>query len=527
MKKKLSLFYSLILILATSLLLAFGVVFSKNALLDEAKSNTVAITHAYKSAFTGDTTSLVVEDPNIRETIILSDGSVLWDSLEQADQLESHAEREEFVAAIEGNPKTVVRSSNTLGVEFIYYAETKEISGTTYVIRVAMKTSSLTSFLTSYIPWIILVGLLCIAASIAMVILVTSASLKPLNQLNQNLHRIESGQAPDEVAIRQNDEIGKLARGINEVGASLFSTLSSLEKEEKKLSLLLSSIPNPIFATGKGGEVVFENKASSSLFPSASFPSFQEGEAFSKDGKTYLVSVAEAEDYSLFVLNDITPQKEAEKERKEFFDAASHELKTPLTSILGFNELISLSSKEEKVKEYSEKISLSSKQMLSLVQDMLALSRLEDEKKEESLPPLPLRPVAESVLEEFSLLAEEKEVALSLSGDGEAKVSEKDAALIMKNLLENAILYNVPRGKAEIILSPGSIEVKDNGIGIAKEDQSRIFARFYRVDKSRSKESGGTGLGLAIVKHAAMKYGGKIKVESRLGYGTSIRIDFD
>ncbi len=531
MKKKLAFWNSLIIVIAISILLSFAILFAKTALVNEAKENTISLTHAYKNAFNGDTSSLVIEDKNIRETIILSDGSVLWDSEEDASKLESHANREEFIAAISNTPKVVIRSSETFGVEYIYYAEAKTISETTYVVRVALKTSSLTSFASSYIPWIILVGICAIAGSILTVIFITSKSLKPLKTIEGNLAKIKSGEELENIDIKDKDEIGNISRDINDISHELSESLKQLKKEEDKLALLLQTIPNPIIAISKNNELLFANESAKKTFSISenkisSAITLKNGEQYEKEGKTYVISRTDSKDFYLCVLNDITLQKEAEKQRKEFVDSASHELKTPLTSIIGFNELISISSKDPKTKEYAEKVSLSSKRMLSVVQDMLAISSLEEEKDNGDSPLISLRNVANEVINKLSFLAEEKQIKITLEGDMKAKIEEKDAYLIIKNLIENAILYNLPNGTAKITLKDNVLSVEDNGIGISEKDQTRIFERFYRVDKSHSRQNGGTGLGLSIVKHAVMKYNGKIDLTSSLGYGTKITVTF-
>jgi two-component system, OmpR family, phosphate regulon sensor histidine kinase PhoR len=308
-------------------------------------------------------------------------------------------------------------------------------------------------------------------------------------------------------------------------------TLKQLKKEEEKLSLLLSNVPNPIIAINHNNELVFANDAAKKIFvldqnKISNDLNLQNEAIFEKEDRTYIISRQDSNDFYLCVLNDITPQKEAEKQRKEFVDSASHELKTPLTSIIGFNELIGMSTKDAKIKEYTDKVSLSSKRMLSVVQDMLAISALEEEKAQEDLPLISLKNVANDAIKKLTFLAEEKKVSVSLRGDAQAMVEDKDAYLIIKNLIENAILYNVPNGSVKVTLNDKAITVEDTGIGISEKDQERVFERFYRVDKSHSRQNGGTGLGLSIVKHAVMKYDGKINLSSSLGYGTTIRVIF-
>ncbi len=242
-------------------------------------------------------------------------------------------------------------------------------------------------------------------------------------------------------------------------------------------------------------------------------------------GRSYLCSVQNRNDNSLLVLTDITWEKESEERRKEFFDGASHELKTPLTSIKGFNELISLQSKDPVVERYSQLIAKETDRMISLVQDMLSLSELERREKK-NVPAIPFRPFAEEVKEELTPLAKKRGIRIEIQGQANLPIEREDAHSLLKNLWENAIRYNHEGGYAKVTLSQGQIFVSDNGIGIPYQDQDHIFERFYRVDKSRSRQDGGTGLGLSIVKHIAMLYGANVKVKSTLGVGSTFVVTF-
>lgn len=532
MKKKLIVWHSLIIALVISLLSASGILLAKRSLLNEAEAHTIALTHAYKEAFTGDFSSLSVSDEDIRETIIAVDGTVLWDSSEDASKLPSHLDREEVAAALEGSPRVAIRSSESVGVQYVYYAETKLVGGTTYVIRIALRLSSLASFLSGYIPWMIVAAILALGFSVVGICFVTSRSLRPLKGIEENLAKAKNGETLSAINVLNDDELGRISRDIDEISHDLSSTIKQLKKEEEKMSVLLSNLPNPVLAIAKNREIIFINEAAKSLFfvngnflPETIKLSDLSVYKDENHGKTYMVFQKDASDYSLFVLNDITLQKEAEKQRKEFVDAASHELKTPLTTIKGFNDLIGMQSFDPKVKEYVSKISDASNRMLKVVQDMLSISSLE-EAKVTVVNPIEIRAIAEESLKRLSVLASERNVKLSVVGEGKIRISEEDAILIIKNLVENAIIYNVLGGEVTVTLKDDYIEVKDTGIGIAPKEQERVFERFYRVDKSHSRQNGGTGLGLSIVKHAANKYRAKISLKSRLGYGTEISIRF-
>lgn len=532
MKKKLTLIYGLILLVSLGTVFSSGIVLARNSLLNEAKTNVVSLTHAYKNGFDGDTTDLVVSNENIRETILLSDGSVLWDSKEDASTMENHSQREEVIAALSGNPTTVIRSSSTMGVEYLYYAETMTVNDTTYVIRVSLTTSSLTQFMTGYIPWMIIVTLISLCLAFIISALLSIKATEPIQSLENNLKRIQNGQKPEQLNEKDSDFI-EITDSINKISASLSSTMNELKSEKEKLQLVLDNVQDPILALDNENRIIFENKAFQSLFPihKETAPDKvldllnSEEKILSMNSRDYSLSITSNRNMSLLVFTDITETLANEKRRQEFFDASSHELKTPLTTIKGFNELISLKSNDTEIQKYSGNIEKETERMLSIIADMLKISALESKPKEE-VEEIDLYPIANEVLSELTPLANDKKVSISILGKGKAKLSREDAYSLMKNLLENAILYNIDNGYARIRLNDNIIEVEDNGIGITKEDQDRIFERFYRVDKSRSHQLGGTGLGLSIVKHIVLHYNGKIKVDSRQGFGTTIQVTF-
>ena len=218
--------------------------------------------------------------------------------------------------------------------------------------------------------------------------------------------------------------------------------------------------------------------------------------------------------------------------RREFTANVSHELKTPLTSIIGFAELIRDGlARPEDVGRFAGKICDEGKRLMDLVGDILRLSRLEERGQMLSLEPLSLYQEAELVIDQLAGEARRRQVTISLSGSrGEIVSSRKIVAEILHNLVDNAVKYNRPGGTVTVSVSEGegeaALSVEDTGIGIPQEELPRIFERFYRVDKSHSRELGGTGLGLSIVKHGAACLGAKLSVESTLDVGTTITVTF-
>lgn len=228
---------------------------------------------------------------------------------------------------------------------------------------------------------------------------------------------------------------------------------------------------------------------------------------------------------------DITEKKEMESMRQEFTANVSHELKTPLTSISGYAEMIEAGIvKEEDIKNFAGRIRKESARLLSLISDIILLSRLDNSQKAEAIrkETVNLLTIAQKCADDIAVQAERQGVVVRVSG--EEYIMRGNITLLtelVQNLCDNAVRYNRDKdGKVDITVGDGFIDVKDTGIGIPPEHRARIFERFYRVDKSRSKERGGTGLGLAIVKHICELYDAKIELKSSEGFGTEIKITF-
>ncbi len=223
-------------------------------------------------------------------------------------------------------------------------------------------------------------------------------------------------------------------------------------------------------------------------------------------------------------------EKELARQKEEFFANASHELKTPLTAMLGLSELIMAKETDQSTHRQIERIHKESMRLSALISDMLKLSRLESEGESEMKTAVEVLPLAEEVLTELSENMAVKSVSASIIGKATVMADEKRIYEVLQNLCSNAVNYNKQDGKIEIILEElekeSVIRVKDTGIGIAEENIPHLCERFYRVDKSRSKKTGGTGLGLAIVKHICALYGAEFTITSVLGEGTEVRVAF-
>ena len=225
---------------------------------------------------------------------------------------------------------------------------------------------------------------------------------------------------------------------------------------------------------------------------------------------------------------DETEKEKRDVLRREFTSNVSHELKTPLTSISGFAELIKNGlADEDTAVRFSDNIYREAQRLITLVNDIIRLSQLDGGEIPYDKEPVDLYQVASEVVSRLAPVAEKSDITLTLSGkscyvDGNRRILDE----IISNLCDNAIKYNSPGGHAQVIISDRQLTVRDDGIGIPSDQQSRIFERFYRVDKSHSKEVGGTGLGLSIVKHGAVYHNAVIHIDSAPGKGTSISLEF-
>lgn len=324
--------------------------------------------------------------------------------------------------------------------------------------------------------------------------------------------------------------------------------LRKAENEQRFHSLLLDSVSDCLFAFDEDKRIVFASKRARRLID-ADNPIGKRLEETTnidslvalmsscpKEGTThkevivapfvYWASISKMEEFYFLSLSDITLEKKGERERQDFFNTSSHELKTPLTSIMGYSEILSLKEEDPFNKDLAKKIYAESKRMSSLIADMLSISKIDSRDKPKDLPLLSLNRVADDVIASLAPLAEKKNIEIEVVGETSAPILEKDAYSILGNLVENSIKYGMQNGHTTIEFSERSFSVKDNGIGIDSADQSRVFERFYQVSKGKNRDEGGTGLGLAIIKHLCELYGFRIRLNSALGRGSEFEIIF-
>lgn len=487
-----------------------------------------------------------LDSKNFRLTLIQKDGTVAFDTAAKAEAMENHIDREEIKEAFENGAGSSVRYSATLTEKTLY--EAVRLSDGS-VLRISRNHETVGMLVWGMMQPILAVLFLALILSTLLAEKMAKSVVAPLNSLNLEkpfeneayeelaplLNRIavQHRQIEDQLEIlrEKKDEFDQVAEAMNE-------GLILLDRKNKIVSI--NSAGEKMFKTDKNciGEsfLTVERKTEVTEAIRCATENGQ-GEIFmEKEGRKLRLLINRIESAgkilgSVILALDVTEQAAAEEHRREFTANVSHELKTPLHSILGSVDLIENNMvKETDLPRFVGYIGKEARRLLALIEDIIRLSRLDEG---EALPEekVSLLALAEETVEALRGRAEEKKVTLSVSGS-EAELKGVKALLyeIIYNLCDNAIRYNREGGKAEVSVEEKNgeitLSVSDTGIGIAGEDKERIFERFYRVDKSHSRESGGTGLGLSIVKHATQLHNGKIEIDSVPGAGTSIRISF-
>ena len=482
-----------------------------------------------------------------RITWVDSSGKVLYDTLLNPDDMGSHLEREEIKEALSSGIGESIRYSDSL-TEYQYYYAIRLSDNT--VIRLSNSQSTVIALISDFAFPLVLIFIVVLLLSLLLAFRLSKAVVKPLNELDldnplQNkyyeeisplINRIASQQyrlkKQESKLLKRQQEFTAVTEGMSE-GLVLLSSkgiILSINKAAKELLTLKNDIKGKDFISQINFEEIKET-VREGLFGNSSEDEFKE------DGKIYSIKAepvfteAVLSGVILLIL-DITDKKESELRRREFTANVSHELKTPLHSISGYAELISEGLVQSKdIKDFGRKIYSESRRLLSLVEDILRLSRLDERENliNNELKIINLLEIAKKEAENLSLSADKQDDSI-VSGGSEVYIKSNYTKVseVVRNLLDNAVKYNKKGGKVIIAVAETEdkavITVEDTGIGIAKEHVERIFERFYRVDKSHSREIGGTGLGLSIVKHGLMVLGGEISVESEVGKGTKVTV---
>lgn len=544
-------FISILLVSAVVLLACFaitvGVLYSYYTGISESqlKAQTSVISHAVENEGIGYFNDF--KENGCRVTWINSDGTVIYDSEAQASSLESHADREEFIEALETGFGKSSRYSSTLTERMLYCAQ-KLADGT--VIRTAYPQSTVFMLFLGMLPPLCIVFIISIALSGLLAYRLSRQIVQPLNaidldkplendtydELSPLLKRIELQHRQIDRQLnelsRKREEWNAVTESMNE-GIVLLSADNTVLSINKSASLLLDTSADCI---GQDMLEICRRIDIQSLICQAAEGKNAEITAELR-GREYQINASPiVSDRSVkgtaLLFFDVTDKLQAEQMRREFTANVSHELKTPLQVISGTSELmINGLVKNEDIPEFAERIHGESLRMITLVDDIIELSRLDEGAAEVPKEKVCLMTAAEAVAERLAVSAQHKDVSVSVAGD-KAVINGIPALIteLIFNLCDNAIKYTLPGGRADIVIKDENNEavltVSDTGVGIPEDAQSRVFERFFRVDKSRSKEIGGTGLGLSIVKHIAEIHNARIYLKSKPGKGTSITVVF-
>ncbi|MGN0813705.1 MAG: ATP-binding protein [Candidatus Coproplasma sp.] len=551
MKKKLIIYNVVTAFIVLALSFIFGLSVTNSNYRELSEKKIKEITAVYALNYTEGIS--FPADGDVRVTVIDATGTVIADSLQSSE--ENHLYREEVIAAAQGNPQVVVRRSDTLNKDMMYYAEKVQTADSFVYIRVAIPMESINSYaLKSIVPTVFILLLVWIGSVIASVLL-SGVLLKPLKQVKNGLSQIEKGSYEKITPSTDDDEVNGILSAINDLSERLQNTILTAEDEKKKLDYVLANVTDGIAVFDGELNALIANdslkkifgvtepigKRADALTADRAFISAVTDCAYNKkdvifqteiDGRYYLcTSRYTASDLIIVVMCDVTQEKRSEKMRLEFFANASHELKTPLTAVKGFNDMVSMQSTDEAIVGYSKRIDKEINRVINLLNDMLDLSKLENSKLDkDSLTSINMEEIAKEVCEELHPLCVEKKVSLTIEGGASVTAEREHIYGLIKNLAENGVRYNNEGGNVKIRMSVENgksvLCVSDDGIGIDASQQSRIFERFYRVNKSRSRATGGTGLGLAIVKHVCELYDAELSLKSRLGEGTTVTVAF-
>lgn len=475
-----------------------------------------------------------------RITLISPDGTVLYDSVARADAMENHLSREEVAQALrEGTGKSSHYSSTVLKKN-LYYALRLEDGN---ILRLSREQSSLGAMLLN-MAW-------PIAATVAgLLLLAAGLSVRLARQITQPINAI-SPDDPQDVY----PELQPLTQRLRQQRETIRNQMDELSRRMREFSAMTENMSEGFLLIDLRGHVLTENHSASMLLPTDADNiakcsqrelcqaaqqalTGQRCERLLQQGERTLSVIASpvlesGQVTGAVVLTlDVTEREQREKLRREFSANVSHELKTPLTSISGFAELMSQGLvPPDKVREFSLDIQKECTRLTNLVEDIIDLSRLEEGGGDMTWEDTDLYTLCDDVLQSLEPVAKRQTVTLRLAGESlQVRGVYQVLREMIYNLCDNAIKYNRSGGSVTVTAARSagraSVTVADTGIGIPYEDQSRVFERFYRVDKSHSRAIGGTGLGLSIVKHAAALHGAEIKLQSQPEDGTVITVLF-
>ena len=500
----------------------------------------------------------LIVDSSSRITVIDKDGIVLGDTYVDANYEDNHLQRPEVVEAIKNGRGIDVRMSDTTNNRTLYVAQI--CSDSEHILRVSVPYKGKLYLALWMLPAIIFSSIFAFIVSALFARHFTNTVAMPLQQVTEEIKKIQDGDYSSPLKNYDYDEITQIATAAHTLAQKIKMTMEEIVSERNKAQYVLNNMNEGLVLCDKNGYVSSINKVAGAVLDCEGVAigknivnytrnvdiingvadAYNTGKTVSfdfeaPDGRIISANIARATENAdigvIIVLIDVTIDRETQKLRQEFFSNASHELKTPITSIQGYSELLTsgMQYSEEQKNEFLLRIKKEAQNMTTLINDILMISRLEAGTTVQSKNEFDISLMIDEILLSAKPMIDEQKLQVVCNCPSLVINEEyKRINELFNNVIINAIKYNKPEGSVVInVNSEGRklhLNVKDTGIGIPDASQQRVFERFYRVDKGRSKKIGGTGLGLAIVKHIVNYYRGTVTLRSKLGEGTEIDV---
>ena len=510
------------------------------------------------------------QEVDLRITIIDMEGLVLGESTSNLDTMENHQNREEFRAALRGNEQSSLRYSNTIGKYFFYYAIPIEYENFSGALRISMPAESIQSLIWDMVGSVLFGLLIGLVLSTIIAYLFTKGFMEPIDELTNTAKLISNGDYDQKVYVDDQDQIGELADAFNTMTYTLRKNLWDIEHKNGELEAILTSMDAGLAAIDENYKIILCNEPFQRLlnlkeevvdkvfYEVTRNPhifgviekSIDENEYITEEitlnsGLDQLILKVSATPIKgkngnkarrgiLLAVEDVTNLRKLENIRRDFVSNVTHELKTPLTSIKGFVEILKDGDMKdlETSKRFLDIIDIETDRLTILIEDILSLSEIESMRLDKHTGNVDIGNVATEIKEILDVKANKKglDILLKIQEDLPLFKCNRDRIKqLLINLVDNSINYS-DQGNVTIECSESRdheflvIKISDTGIGIEEEHLDRLFERFYRIDKGRSRKLGGTGLGLSIVKHIVELYQGNVRVKSTFGKGTAIKV---
>jgi two-component system, OmpR family, phosphate regulon sensor histidine kinase PhoR len=497
---------------------------------------------------------------NRRVTLIAFDGRVLGDSdVDEASlpSVENHIARPEVQEAMRNGVGSAVRWSATVMIDFIYVARRTD----TYIVRIAAPLSSVQNLISDMRSHLLLAVTVAVGLTLLFGYLVHGLISVPLRNIAIGARKLAAGDLQQRLPISGDEEIAALGNSLNTMAENLEARMRDLTDGKQRLEMIVAAMTEGVLVLDREGRITLTNASIRSILETERDltgmtllevlrrPELEEAarivlsggstrmvELTLPNGRVLEANIAPvlntsgATDSAVVVFHDLTNIKRTERMRRDFVANVSHEFKTPLTSIRGFAEtLLTGALSDRKIAtDFVRTIERNAQHLEALVSDLLTLARIESEQPA-SKETLNIKSIVDELISgRQSVLAERDIRIVNECAINELHADRVRLSTAISNLIDNAILYNKPGGEVRITDARENgtfrLDITDTGEGIAPDELPRIFERFYRVDKARTRVTGGTGLGLSIVKHAIESQGGTIQVSSRLGSGSTFTI---